>query len=210
VPTAFRAGLGIGHIPRISFIGTWASVECSIAGFSDIWGMLPRPMRFLQVNEIWAWCAEHGVLLESGDSHPATDSALTFRKRVRYASGRRSGREAEFATACTQSLGEWSECLLWVTLWGVWPSGEDWPRYYAARGLRNMRLSLPIAPGHWFARGDESDLHEFLTMVLEFAWDAYLLPVPVGIGTGVRVEISHDEWLEVQSASPVQFTSPLD
>jgi hypothetical protein len=167
-------------------------------------------MRFLEANEIGAWCAQHGILLENGNSHPAPDSALTFRKRVQYAAGTRSGREAEFAKASIQAIGERSECLLWVTLWGVWPSGEDWPRYYAARGLRDMRLSLSVAPGHWFGRGDASGLHEFLTMVLEFAWDAYLLPVPARIGTSARVEISHDEWLEVQSASAIQFISPKD
>ena len=165
-------------------------------------------MRFLEINEIWAWCAEHGIHLESGDSRPKPDPAFTHRKQIQYAFGRRSGREAEFGTACIQALGEWDECLLWVTQWGVWPSGEDWPRYYAARGRRDMRLSLRDAPGHWFGQGEKADLLEFFTMVLEFAWDAYVLPVHAVSGTGVRVEISHDEWLEVQSATTVEFTKP--
>jgi hypothetical protein len=170
--------------------------------------MLLKRMRFLQINEVWAWCAEHGVHLESGDSRPESDPAFTNRKRVQYAAGRRSGREAAFAKACIQTFGEWDECLLWVTLWGVWPSGEDWPRYYDARGRRGMPLSLRDAPGHWFGPGEKSDLLEFLTMVLEFAWDAYILPVHAGSGNGMRVEISHDEWLEVQSASRFEFTAP--
>jgi len=71
-----------------------------------------------------------------------------------------------------------------------------------------MRLSLQVAPGHWFAQGEKADLIEFLTMVLEFAWDAYVLPVRAGDDPKVRVQISHDEWLDVQSESAVDLTIP--
>jgi hypothetical protein len=48
------------------------------------------------------------------------------------------------------SLGKWDEYLAWITLWGVWPSGEDWPEFYAWRGALGERRSLDIAPGHRF------------------------------------------------------------
>lgn len=120
-------------------------------------------MRFLALNEVSAWCAERGIALADG-GRPSPDPALSYRTRERYAQGRRSGREAAVAAACVHALGVWEECLLWVVGWGVWPSSEDWPRYYAARGARGERRSLHEAPGHWFGPDEGAALTEFLTL----------------------------------------------
>jgi len=49
------------------------------------------------------------------------------------------------------------------------------------------------------------ELTEFLTLVFENAWDAYLLPVPKENTKIVRLKISHDEWVEAQSSEAVSL-----
>lgn len=165
-------------------------------------------MRILEDNEVWLWCAERGIQLNDKESRPTEDPSLGHRLRAQYATGKKSRQEAAFASACVQALGQWDECLLWITLWGVWPSCEDWPRFYNARGQRGARRSLDVAPGHLFGQNDASDLIEFLTMVFEFAWDAFVLPAYVGVDQRMRIEISHDDWLELRSTLPIEFTAP--
>jgi hypothetical protein len=153
--------------------------------------------------EIEEWCGEHAVPL--GGSSRAVP-AYPYTARITYSDGRKSGREAGVAQQCAQALGTWDECLLWVVEWGVWASGEDWPKFYAARGRRGARISLEAAPGHLFAADEAADLVEFMTLVMENAWDAQVLPVAGGVSTGVRAYISHDEWVALHGEKPVVFT----
>ncbi|MBX3356391.1 MAG: hypothetical protein KF724_11915 [Phycisphaeraceae bacterium] len=155
-------------------------------------------MEFLSFNEAWTWCAEHGFELTPG-LRPVRPPAATRRERIPYAQGKRSGHEADAARQCIAALGSWDECLLWVTEWGVWPSGEDWPRYYAARGGRGERRSLEDAPGHLFRAGEQDALLEFLTQVLEHAWDAHVLPAIAGRRTDAQGVASHDEYIDIHT-----------
>ena len=123
-----------------------------------------------------------------------------------YAEGERSGREPAVAAAAVRALGAWDECLAWLTGWGVWASGEDWPRFYAWRGAHGERRSLEAAPGHLFAAGEAAELEGLLTHILENGWDATLLPARGGAPTDRRVVASHDEWIDVRSRNPVEFT----
>ena len=86
--------------------------------------------------------------------------------------------------------------------WGVWPSSEDWPCYYAARGARGERRSLHEAPGHWFGPDEGAALTEFLTLAMENGWDAFVLTAREG-RIGRLAQVSHDEWVEVCAAEPV-------
>lgn len=153
-------------------------------------------MEFLALNETWAWCAAHGFGLTPND-RPEPPSASSHHSRLPYAEGQRSGREAEVAATCAEMLGRWDECLLWVIGWGVWPSSEDWPRYYAERGARGERRSLEEAPGHLFQDGEGAILADFLTQVLENAWDAYVLPAVSGGSADARAVVSHDEFVDI-------------
>ena len=165
-------------------------------------------MRFFEIGEIELWCAERGITLTEGEAPVAPDPHLTHAARTLYASGRRSGREPAVAAAAVRALGHWDECLLWVTLVGVFPSGEDWPAYYALRGAEGERRSLGVAPGHWFSEGEGGKLERFLTAVMENAWDAYALPAQRRQVTEVRLRVSHDEWAELQARTPVEFAPP--
>ena len=164
-------------------------------------------VRFLELNEIWEWCAERDIEVEDR-TLPASDSRLSHVVRTQYASGQRSGRESAVALACARALADWDECLLWVTQTGIWPSSEDWPAYYALRGERGERRSLEEAPGHWFPGGEEEQFTQFLAAVMENGWDAYVLPALRGTQTGVRLRISHDEYVELQSRRALE-SNPL-
>jgi hypothetical protein len=163
-----------------------------------------RVMRFLEINEIWEWCGARSIALEEG-AKPADDPSLGHHGRWLYATGERSGRESQVAADCVRALGTWDECLLWITLVGVWPSGEDWPTVYAWRGARGEKRSVDVAPGYLFAADEEDSLREVLIQVFENAWDAYVLPASRVAAHPIRARVSHDEWVEVQGKEPVKF-----
>jgi hypothetical protein len=100
---------------------------------------------------------------------------------------------------CVRSLRSWDECLLWVTSWGIWPSSENWPAYYQARGAEGERRSLEVAPGHLFAAVEAELLKGFLRLVLENAWDAHVLPAREGRRNGTYAFACHDEWVEIRA-----------
>lgn len=169
-------------------------------------------MDVLDHTLIWDWCRANGVPLAGEDANPpapirlADDPTLDQRARVFYAEGERSGREPAVAAAAVRALGAWDECLVWVTEWGVWPSGEDWPQFYAWRGAHGEPRSLEAAPGHLFRATESPDLQEMLTRVMENGWDATVLPSRGGVAADRRVVISHDEWIDVRSRAPVEFS----
>lgn len=155
-------------------------------------------VEFLEHNQIGEWTAKRG--LERGTD--ARREELVSRGRTAYAHGRRSGAERAAAAELVRALGPWDECLVWIRLWGVWPSSEDWPRFYAWRGERGERRSLQVAPGHRFDVGESDLLREVLTLVMDNAWDADVLCSQSGRADGLRARISHDEWYEILDAPP--------
>jgi hypothetical protein len=167
----------------------------------------------LDVTLIVAWCRERGVLLtDDADAHgligPADDPTLEHRVRLQYAGGARSGQEGAFAAAGVRALRSWDECLVWITGWGIWPSGEDWPQFYAWRGQHGERRSLDAAPGHRFLADEARELEILLQLVLENAWDATAVPASNRAAMDQRVVISHDEWIELRSREPAEFRAP--
>lgn len=162
-------------------------------------------MRFLEISEVEVWCDEHRIALEESEVGVAPDPRLPHAVRTLYANGKRSGREPAVAAAAVHALGDWDECLLWITLVGVWPSSEDWPAYYALRAAEGERRSLDIAPGHLFESGERAKLERFATSAMENGWNAFVLPARAGQPTNVRFCISHDEWVELQGREPVEF-----
>ncbi len=99
------------------------------------------------------------------------------------------------------SLGSWDECLVCITGCRVWPSGEDWPQFYAWRGALDERRSLDVAPGRRFDSGEFVLLAELLELIMTNAWDADVLCSRNGRADGLRGIISHDEWYQVLGPS---------
>lgn len=155
-------------------------------------------MEFLEDSQICEWAEERGLHCEDGVAGQLRD--LESHPPKAYAQGSRSGREADAAAELVAALGEWDECLVWITLWGVWPSSEDWPEFYAWRGSRGERRSLRKAPGHLFDRSELTALAHLVELVMKNAWDADILCSRGGRADRVRARVSHDEWYQVLSS----------
>lgn len=153
-------------------------------------------MEFLEGNQIGAWGEAHG--LTWGDHRALQLPASPVVYRGVYAHGRRSGEEVGAAEDLVTRVDEWDACLVVITLWNVWPSSEDWPTFYAWRAARGERRSLNIAPGHLFVHSERALLTELLTLIMENAWDADVLPSWHGRATNLHAKISHDEWYEIR------------
>ena len=157
-------------------------------------------MDFLENDGIRDWCIERGFALG-----PKSELIIDPAERVLECRGYGQqadpeGQEVEIAEWSVGNLKDWDECLLWVTSWGVWPSSENWPGYYKARGDQGERRSLEIAPGHLFTAVESELLKHFLRLVLENAWDAHVLPARGGRGSGTHALVSHDEWVEIRAS----------
>src|SRR5438477_8829874 len=109
-------------------------------------------MEFLEQNQICEWAERHG--LHCGPRHTVELPHLPSSGPCEYARGRRSGRERAAADDLIGQLGSWDECIVQITLWSVWRSSEDWPRFYNWRGSLGERRSLDTAPGHRFGRAE--------------------------------------------------------
>ena len=159
-------------------------------------------MRFLESNELTEWCRDRGLpVLE--DRHPLEVPSLVKRGRTPFTfSNHNPTNRPDFVRACITALGDWDECLLWITCFGIWPSSEDWPAFYALRGQVGEKRSLDIAPGHFFQKSDAALLVQFIDSVVANAWDAYVIPVRADVPTDRRLFLSHDEWAEIESAKP--------
>ena len=152
-------------------------------------------MEFLEGNQICEWAVEHGLQRGTGVTLDLPD--LAPHPSEPFADGGLSGREGTAARDLLASLASWDQCLVWITLWGVWPSGEDWPRFYAWRGAQGERRSLRVAPGHLFNTGEVALLAELLELIMQNAWDADIFCSRQGRADGRRATISHDEWYQL-------------
>jgi hypothetical protein len=152
-------------------------------------------MHFIEFNEVQEWIRDHAINLAPGDTFEIPATSLVLSGPFGQAADPQ-GQEEAIATACVESIGKWDECLLWVKEWGIWPSSEDWPAYYEARGQQGERRSIDVAPGHLFEIGERHLLILFLRLVLENAWEVQVVTLLFGQPVS-RVYISHDECVEV-------------
>ena len=158
-------------------------------------------MQFCSADEVEVWCAERGLPATEARSVRALlyeDGALS-RRRLPYTYQQPQTAPA-LSAELVAALAPWDEAVLWVTEWGIWPSSEDWPAYYAARGAHGERRSIDEAPGHVFDSRERDALATFVTLALQNGWDAFVLTARDGRLAAVRLRISHDEWAEVQTA----------
>jgi hypothetical protein len=159
-------------------------------------------MRIIEQVEIDEWCSERGFGINETHQPHLPSSKVVIHKYFGQSVNPR-GQEAETAREVIAALGGWDECLLWITLWSIWPSSEDWPLFYRTREEVGERRSLEIAPGHIFQAGEKDICRTFLEVVLRNGWDAYVLPVRRN-AIGLKwLFASHDEWVKVFEAVDV-------
>lgn len=143
----------------------------------------------LTYEEAKAWCQGlHTALGPSGPIHQ------DFGKSVMVPLSSLSWSRLAWLGKFTASLLEpFDECLLWVTLHGVWPSTENWHLFYRVRETYGERRPLHQAPAHLFLNFEAVDLATFIGLTLQFGWDAHLLPNLAY----VSAFISHDGFLHL-------------
>lgn len=106
-----------------------------------------------------------------------------------------SGRKTALARLFAYLLLRNSNVCIYVSGWGVWESSENLDLFYGYRRSFGENRPLVEAPVHLFDQSEENIFISILCMVFYFIWDAWIFD----IRGKTLVEISHDEWLGVQS-----------
>jgi hypothetical protein len=138
-------------------------------------------MRFLETNEIEEWCTNNSISLKNGDRvYPEANPSLSDTSVCYFTESGQPNREPIVSASCVQALGEWDEALLWLTQWGVWTSSD------------------------LFAVEEKAILIEFLAIVTENGWDAFIFPKSLAKPDEIRAFISHDGRIDLYSLSPIK------
>ena len=82
--------------------------------------------------------------------------------------------------------------LLFITEWGIWPSGENLHLYYKLRQTYGDNRLLDEAPGHLFLAHEMEDLASFLQVGMLNGWGGYVLTE----ANYVNAFFSHDEYVD--------------
>src|SRR5215467_14592245 len=80
-----------------------------------------------------------------------------------------------FCRHLERSLQPRTDCLLWVTDWGIWE--ENLHLFYRLRQSYGEPRLLHEAPGHYFLDYEGPDLVSLLELSILCGWDVHLLPV---------------------------------
>ncbi len=111
----------------------------------------------------------------------------------------RGDRRDAFVAQTLALLGtDWNEAMfygawLWITLFSIGsPQLErtGWMQIELMRRAFGELRTLEVARGHWFRNGQVVELAAFLTVCIEFGWDAWLVPA----GEQFFIRVSHDEY----------------
>lgn len=97
-------------------------------------------------------------------------------------------------------MGDFSDCLLWIHEYGIWPSREDLNLYYRLRRSFGNFSHLRNEPGHLFLGHEKSDLATYLSLVIQYGWGAHVVPAPC---CGYFY-VSHDGWALMHSGQQQQ------
>jgi len=157
-------------------------------------------VRFLSREDARAWASARGV---SGGSHGVPTPMPKALSTVRFHLPQTIGQLTWLCRFISVSLSPRSECLLWVTEWGVWPTSENWHLYYKLRQSHHDLQLLTESPGHLFLDFEEADLVSFLQVGIICGWDMHILPdLDYGRADSARAFISHDEWVALSHRDP--------
>ena len=146
-------------------------------------------LRFLTQQQCQTWATVHGYRLYDPSWGRQIDVASLDEQRFRLPED--AGARVALARMLWDSLAaDAPEVLVWLTEWGVWPSGEHLPLAAAVRRGYGETRSLDDAPGTIIGR-DEADAGlSLVALAILFLWDCWLL-LP---GGKAACFLSHDEY----------------
>jgi hypothetical protein len=87
-------------------------------------------------------------------------------------------------------LNMYSECLVWISDWGIFPSNENLQLFYRYRHSYGDSRLLSSAPGHLCLGYERAEIVSLAWLCSLQGWDVHIIP---DSGSG-SVFISHDEW----------------
>src|SRR4051812_2660454 len=127
-------------------------------------------MRFLTPDECGRWSAGHGFgPMPPQSPLPAEPHEVVVPMSPLWP------RTAWLARFLASSLDAVGECLLWVTLSGVWPSSENPHLFHRLRSSYGEERSLEDAPAQVFGGSESDDLTSFVQLAILNVWDFHLL-----------------------------------
>jgi hypothetical protein len=142
-------------------------------------------MQFLTREASLEWCVTNGIDVDRGNPKQPSDPA------ERFEIPSDAGRRVALARLLWESVaGSAPQALLWVTEFGVWPSGEHRPLADSARAAWGAPGPLAAFPGQLVALGEHDDGLSGLVLATLFLWDCWLLPA----GGSRAAFVSHDEF----------------
>lgn len=144
-------------------------------------------MQFLNPESCRKWCVDNGLSVESGSGFPQQPNGLTEQFEIPSDAGARVAL-ARMLWETVAASAPYS--LLWVTEYGIWPSGEHRPLAESARVSWGAPGPLAAYPGQLVALGEQEDGLSGLVLALLFLWDCWLLPA----GASQAAFVSHDEF----------------
>ncbi|HEX5064632.1 MAG TPA: hypothetical protein VFY49_00825 [Myxococcota bacterium] len=144
-------------------------------------------MQFLTRDGCAKWCVTAGLDLDPDHGSPNEPSGPSAHFDIPSDAGRR----VALARLLWESIAAPApQVLLWVTEFGVWPSGEHRSLAESARRAWGAPGLLAEYPGHLVRGGEHEDGISLLVLALVFLWDCWLL-LPSSKGSALFV--SHDE-----------------
>ncbi|SRR5208282_411380 len=135
------------------------------------------------------WCEGRGLNLDAA-AHPSLDGRA--HSVIAPFSGTTCSKLLWLSSVLASNLEPFDQCLLWVTLWGIWSSSENWHLFYRLRETYGERRPIWDAPGQLFQKHESADLTTFIQLALIFGLDFYLVPAP----SDNAAFVSHDELLK--------------
>jgi hypothetical protein len=157
-------------------------------------------LKTLSLVEIKQWCGEMSVALDQ-QGYPCRTGPMNQGLRFRVPS--ETGRLLWLSRLIEATLRPRDRCLLWITTWSIWASGENWHLYYSLKKSYGDSRLLEEAPGHLFLDYEVPDLVSYLQLGLIAGWDMHLLPT----NFDGRAFISHDGWLEFFLNDAIELTT---
>ena len=144
-------------------------------------------MQFLKAGESRAWAARRGFSIDASFGHPiASDLAAPVWFNIPSDAGAR----VALARMLWETVGQTApEVLVWVTEWGVWPSGECPPLVTAARRGLGAQQDLAESPGHLVRLGETHAGLAIFTLAILSLWDCWVLST-----NQAALFVSHDEY----------------
>ena len=145
-------------------------------------------MQFLSSAAARKWTEERGYEINDSFGHPVPQYTQAD---VRFKIPLDAGARVALARMLWESITEGSpEVLLWITDYGVWPSGEHRPLAESARRGLGARSALQDTPGHLIHLGEDDGGLTIVCLAILFLWDCWILP-----SAGSKAAyLSHDEY----------------